>query len=166
MQLLRISLTDSSWSGYNSQSVSQAELPQGQLHVKLLTGNLQTTPFVLAKKWSFSWCPHFILPVFAIKEVGKGEPCVLAVDIFAPGLPPCSRWLSTKMCLKLSHHLQIRLVSSLDPTGAALACPVMLLPPLPPCWSLDGSMWVVHSHPLVAAGLFLEVDWAVTLKVG
>lgn len=165
MQLLRISLTDSSWSGYNSQSVSQAELPQRQLHIKLLTGNLQTTTFVLEKKWSFSWCPHFILPTFANKEVGKGEPCVL-VDIFTPGLPHAAGGSAPRCARNFCITLRMRLVSSLDATDASLACPVMLLPPPPPCWSLDGSMCVVHSHLLLAAGLFLEVDWAVSLKVG
>ena len=91
--------------------------------------------------------------------------------LFSLGLLQCS----SKLCTGgLRIALRMLLVFSLDPTYAALACPAMLLlhslllppPPPPPRGSVEGSMWVVHSQVLVAAGLFLEVDRAVTLKVG
>ena len=90
--------------------------------------------------------------------------------LFSPGLPQCG----SKLCTGgLRIALRMLLVFSLDPTYAALTCPAMLLlhllpppPPPPPRRSVEGSLWVVHSQVLVAAGLFLEVDRAVTLKVG
>lgn len=161
VQLSRIFLTDGSRSGCNSRSVSQAELPRGQPHAELPTGNLQTTAVAAAKNGASRSVPVSSSPRLRSRRWGKLN-LVYWSWTLSPGLLQCSSKTCTASVLGLQPgpHLGC----SRLPSDAPASFSSSSSSPSQECGGQH--MGCAFTCSCGCWSFFLEVERAVTLKVG